>query len=102
MSAFGSSEELSKLMVQLWEAIRNDPSMSAKILDSKLVARFQYRDPEAVITVDCSDGKTFNIFAGECAPKPTVEMAMTADLAHEFWNGKVSIPLNILTGKIVG
>jgi hypothetical protein len=28
-------------------------------------------------------------------------MSMTADVAHEFWLGKISVPMAILTGKMV-
>lgn len=101
MSAFSSSEVLNATMIELWEAIRNDPDMSGKIITSKLVARFHYREPEALITVDCSDGQSLQIYSGDCPIKPVVEMIMSADVAHEFWIGKVSIPVAILTGKIV-
>jgi hypothetical protein len=101
MASFASTEQLHQIMVELWEAIKNDKDMFTKITTSKLIAQFHYRDPAGIISVDCSDGKTFKVFSGECNVKPVVEMFMTADVAHEFWNGKVNVPIAILTGKMV-
>ena len=33
--------------------------------------------------------------------KPIVEMAMKADVAHDFWLGKVNVPFAIVSGKIM-
>jgi hypothetical protein len=101
MSAFASTDELQKTMVELWNQIKNDPSMCEKLLSSKLIVQFQYRDPDGKITIDCSDGKQFVIYGGETKVKPQVEMSMKADVAHEFWLGKVNVPVAILTGKMV-
>jgi hypothetical protein len=54
-----------------------------------------------VITIDCSDGKEMKIVGGPGESKPVIEMSMKADVAHEFWMGRVSVPVAILTGKIV-
>jgi len=101
MSAFANTDQLQKIMVELWNQIKNTPSMSEKLLSSKLIVQFQYRDPDGKITIDCSDGKQFLIYAGETKIKPQVEMAMKADVAHEFWLGKVNVPVAILTGRMM-
>jgi len=101
MSMFANTEELHRIMAELWAAIKNDPDMSRKIKESKLIVQFHYRDPNGLITVDCSDGSSFNVYTGDSDLKPIVEMFMKADVAHEFWLGKVSVPLAILTGKMV-
>lgn len=88
-------------MTAIWERIKADPSMSEQVIRSKLVVQFRYRDPEGLITIDCGDGQEMKIIAGPWEGKPVIEMSMKADVAHEFWMGKVSVPLAILTGKIV-
>jgi hypothetical protein len=101
MSAYTSTDELHKIMVDLWTAIKDDPSMSGKLLASKLIVQFHYREPDGRMTIDCSDGKSFVITAGDTKVKPVVEMFMKADVAHDFWLGKVNVPVAIITGKIV-
>jgi hypothetical protein len=88
-------------MQELWLRIAADPDMSTKLIQSKLVSQFRYREPQGLITIDPSDGKEMKIIVGPTDLKPHVEMAMKSDVAHEFWLGKVSIPVAILSGKIV-
>jgi len=101
MPVYATTEELNAIMHELWTAIGQDPDMGPKLLQSKMIAQFHYREPEGRVTVDCSDGAAMQIHIGECAIKPIVEMFMKSDVAHEFWLGKIAIPVAILTGKIV-
>jgi hypothetical protein len=88
-------------MKTLWEAIKADPTMSSQLIDSRLVGQFQFREPDGIITIDCSDGQNFKIIVGPTDIKPVIEMSMKSDIAHEFWLGRISIPVALLTGKIV-
>jgi hypothetical protein len=88
-------------MERLWNRIKADPDMSQQLLKSKMSVRFYYREPEGRLTLDCSDGKEMKIFIGENNIKPVVEMFMKSDVAHEFWLGKINVPVAILSGKIV-
>ena len=100
-AAFSDTESLHRVMTELWNQIKADKAMSDSLLASKLAVRFNYRDPSGQMTIDSRDGKEMKIIAGQSDVKPDVEMDMKSDVAHEFWLGKVSVPMAILTGKIV-
>ncbi|MBX9948982.1 MAG: SCP2 sterol-binding domain-containing protein [Candidatus Obscuribacterales bacterium] len=101
MQFFANTDELHQVMKELWARIGRDPDMSEKLLQSKLIVQFQYREPEGRVTVDCSDGKEMKVTVGKQPIKPMVEMAMKADVAHDFWLGKVNVPFAIVSGKIM-
>ncbi|HEY9791623.1 MAG TPA: SCP2 sterol-binding domain-containing protein [Candidatus Obscuribacterales bacterium] len=101
MAYFSSTDELNRVMDMLWHKIKSDPGMSHKLLESKLIVQFKYRDPDGLLTIDCSSGQDMDIIIGTTTLKPVVEMSMKADVAHEFWLGKVNVPLAIMSGKIV-
>lgn len=101
MPFFSSTEEVQKIMEALWDNIRANPEIAAPLLDSKLIVQFHYREPAGRLTVDCSDGVNMIIKWGEYERKPTVEMFMKADVAHQFWLGKVNVPVYLISGKIV-
>jgi hypothetical protein len=101
MSVFGNSDELKNVMLTLWGRIKTDADMSEKLLRSRLLVQFRYRDPEGLLTVDASDGVELKLIWGRFDQKPVIEMAMKADIAHEFWMGRISVPVAILTGKMV-
>jgi len=100
MAVFSSAEEMWQVMSTLWERIKADPEMSGSLLKSKLIVQFRYRDPEWVLTIDSNDGEDMKIINGSGKNKAVVVMSMKADVAHEFWLGRVNVPLAILTGKI--
>lgn len=101
MSVFTSTDELHAVMTDLWNLIKDSPDMAEKLIASKLVVQFRYREPEGLLTIDCSDGKEMKIYAGHTQIKPIIEMSMKADIAHEFWLGKVNVPMALMMGKIV-
>ena len=82
MAVFANTGELISVMTTLWERIKLDPDMSEKLLRSQLIVQFRYRDPEGLITIDCSDGRNFKIIAGSTLVKPIIEMSMKSDIAH--------------------
>jgi hypothetical protein len=101
MPFFSSTEEVQKIMEALWNNIKANPEVAAPLLESKLIVQFHYREPAGRLTVDCSDGQDMIIKWGEYDKKPTVEMFMKADVAHQFWLGKVNVPVYLISGKIV-
>ncbi len=76
------------------------PSIEEKLLASKLIIRFKYTDPDVVLVVDCS-GDTVEIRRGDAETKATVEMFMTADVAHRFWFGKVNLMMALTRKQMV-
>lgn len=101
MPFFNSTDEVRKIMEALWTEIRENPEIAEPLLESKLIVRFHYREPEGRLTVDCSDGDNMIIIWGEYEKKPTVEMFMKADVAHQFWLGNVNVPVYLISGRIV-
>ncbi|MBX9686520.1 MAG: SCP2 sterol-binding domain-containing protein [Candidatus Obscuribacterales bacterium] len=101
MSIFSSTDELQEVMAELWREIRATPEMAEKLIASRLIVQFRYREPEGLLTVDCSDGKELKIHVGQTDIKPLIEMSMKADIAHDFWLGNVNVPMALMMGKIV-
>lgn len=100
-AAFADTALLERVMTELWNRIKADKEMSQSLLGSKLAVRFIYRDPSGQMTIDSRDGMEMKIIAGKSDIKPDIEMDMKSDVAHEFWLGKISVPMALLTGKIV-
>lgn len=100
MLAFKDSQELNKVMLALWQAIKADTNISSSLLQSKVSIRFYYREPESQLAVDCSDGQQMKIHVDQTDFIPGVEMFMKSNFAHDFWLGKVNLPLALISGKI--
>lgn len=101
MAVFASTDELHNVMTTLWNEIKIHPDMADQLLQSRLIVQFRYREPEGLLTIDCADGQEMKILVGPTQTKPIIEMSMKADIAHEFWLGKVNVPMALMMGKIV-
>lgn len=100
MPIFKSSEELQKVLGSFFDKLIRDPIIGAKLKASKLIIRFNYKNPGLSITANCSlleIGLSYN----DTETKPEVEMFMEADVAHKFWLGKINLPLAIARRQMI-
>src|ERR1700755_2525248 len=101
MPFFSNTDELYLVMDRLWSHIQSDEQIAQKLLDSRLVVRFIYKDPDGSLTVDGSDGKELRFHLGVSELRADVEMHMKSDVAHNFWLGKEPPAVALLQGRIV-
>jgi len=90
MGMFKTSDEFEKVIVGFFQLVGNTPLIADKLLESKMVIRFTYTDPDLVVVVDCSGDKA-EVRANDTETKAVVEMSMTSDIAHRFWFGMVNL-----------
>jgi len=87
---FKSSEEFEEMLSGFFRLAGSRPEIARPLLDSRLIIRFTYSDPDVVIVVDCS-GDSLDVRPGDTTTKATVNMTMKAEIAHRFWFGKVNL-----------
>ncbi|MBI2083326.1 MAG: SCP2 sterol-binding domain-containing protein [Deltaproteobacteria bacterium] len=100
MPTFENSDRLQQVLGGFFEYLLSDPQMGPKLINSKLVLKFNYKEPDLSITVDLSREKpeiTFN----DASKSPEVEMSMKADIAHRFWMGKVNLMIALARREMV-
>nr|MDA8404004.1 SCP2 sterol-binding domain-containing protein [Desulfobacteraceae bacterium] len=90
MGMFKTTEEFEKVIVGFFQLVGNTPLIADKLLESKMVIRFTYTDPDLVVVVDCA-GEKAEVRAHDTTTKAVVEMSMTSDIAHRFWFGMVNL-----------
>lgn len=81
----------------------HDPGIGTKIRESNLIIRFIYENPSSCITVDAKNEPArgyFTIYRGDNALEADVTMDMTADIAHQFWLGKVNLMAALTRGDM--
>jgi hypothetical protein len=97
MTVFASYDELYTCLGRLYDAAKTDARIAPKIRDSHLVIQFRYDDPKAVATINAASPPTqpnayFDVLWGDdTGLKPDIEMSMKADIAHQFWHGKINL-----------
>lgn len=100
MPIFDTSEKLKAVLGAFFKELARDPAIKASLLAADMVIRFNYREPDASITIIAKQDP-IEIRCDVAEPKPDVEMSMKADTAHEFWLGKVNLPIALTRRQIV-
>jgi hypothetical protein len=107
MTVFQSYDELYACLSKLYDQSKRDTRIAPKIRDSHLVIQFRYDTPSAVVTINAAspptqgEGAYFDVIWGETSLKPDVEMSMKADIAHQFWHGKINLVAALTRRQIV-
>lgn len=107
MPVFTDYDDLYACFSRLYNEAKGDSRIAPKIKDSNLVIQFRYANPAAVATINAAAPPTepdayFDVLWGEQPDiKPDVEMTMNADVAHQFWQGKVNLMAALSRRQIV-
>ncbi|HBF13810.1 MAG TPA: hypothetical protein DDW49_10590, partial [Deltaproteobacteria bacterium] len=96
---FRDPSHLKQVLGGFFEMLAADSNIGPKLLASKLILKFIYREPDASITIDLTGDKAVFTF-DDAAKKPVVEMGMKADTAHKFWMGDVNLVIALARREI--
>jgi hypothetical protein len=103
MAVFKDADQVYDLLGGLFDDLTNDPVIAEKFAASGLVIRFVYTDPDSEIWLDASkkDPKNLGVVCGPAEGLTAeVEMAMNADVAHQFWLGNVNLMVALTRKQI--
>ncbi len=100
MPVFRTTEELYTVMGALFERLKDHPEIAPRLLEGNMVIRFRWRDPDGEVTIDLRRAPITYTF-GPSDLEPDVEMIQSADVAHRFWLGELSVPRAIATRQVI-
>jgi len=100
MPVFKDADQLYDCFGSLFKQLGDDPKVGPVIAKSRLIIRFNYTNPNCEITIDATK-EPIQFHFGACELKPSVDMSMEADTAHQFWLGKVNLVSALTRGTIV-
>ncbi len=107
MTVFKDYDDLYACIGRLYDEAKRDARIAPKIKDSNLNIQFRYDEPLAIVTIRAASAPTqpggfFDVIWGDDPTlKPDVEMSMKADVAHQFWHGKVNLMAALARRQIV-
>jgi hypothetical protein len=97
---FKNPQEVYDTVGKLFVDIANDEELAPRFRKANTIVRYQYREPDSVITVRLQEGQPGDVDFGDSDMEPEVTMAMEADTAHRFWLGKVNVTVALARGQI--
>ena len=100
MAYFKDAQDVYDTIGRLFQDLANDEELAPKFRQANTIVRYEYRDPDAVVTVRLQEGKPGDVDFGESEMEPEVTMSMEADTAHRFWLGAVNVTVALARGQI--
>jgi hypothetical protein len=100
VAVFRDAQDVYGTLGKLFVDLAADPELGPKFRKANTILRYEYSDPDAVITLRLQDDQPGDVDFGESAMEPEVTMAMAADTAHAFWLGEVNVTVALARGQI--
>jgi len=100
MGVFATTEEMYRVMDELFRRIAADGELAARLAEGEMVLHLVWRDPDGEATIDLRQ-QPIGWTMGPSDLTPDVEMTQSADISHRFWLGRLSVPQAIATRKVV-
>ena len=97
---FKDAQEVYDTIGRLFVELAADEELAPKFRKANTIVRYEYSDPESVITVRLQEGEPGDVDFGESEMEPEVTMTMEADTAHRFWLGQVNVTVALARGQI--
>jgi SCP-2 sterol transfer family protein len=100
MAYFKDADEVYGILGKLFQDLAEDEELSTQFHTANTIVRYEYSNPDAVITLRLQPGEPGEVDFGESEMEPEVTMSMDADTAHLFWLGKVNVSVAMARGQI--
>ena len=100
MAYFKDAQEVYETIGKLFVDLAEDEELAPKFRKANTIVRYEYRQPESIITVRLQEGQPGDVDFGESGMEPEVVMSMEADTAHRFWLGQVNVTVALARGQI--
>ena len=100
MPYFKDADEVYAYIGKLFQDLADDDEMAPRFNKANTIVQYQYREPEAQITVRMLEDQDGQVDLGPTELDPEVVMTMEADTAHRFWLGKVNVTVALARGQM--
>lgn len=96
--SFVNEQEAYRYIGGIFETAFKDEEIGAKLVETGLVVRFRFTEPDAVVVIDMAGQQ---VYQGESeSVEPSATMSMTGETANAYWQGKVNLPIAMAKGRI--
>ncbi len=95
MAVFSSTDVMYDTLGSLFRTLLDDPSFGPVFKKENIVICFHIDSPEGKIWVTPQ-----SVVCGDASHSPNIEMWLSGDTCHRFWQKKVNLPVALAKGLI--
>ena len=102
--AFASPAEAREVLDQVFALMSEDPDMGPKLRDADVPQRFEFEDVDLVVNIRAArpgeEGNLVWTWSDDVDWEPKVQMAMSAETANKYFQGKENVVMAIARRRI--
>jgi len=99
VAVFEDAQDVYDTLGLLFVRLAEDDDLIARFRAADTVVRYEYTDPDAVITVSLRD-EDGRVDFGDSELEAEVTMRMSADTGHRYWLGGINVTVALARGEI--
>jgi hypothetical protein len=103
-ASFESARELRECMDEVFAMMDRDPEMGPKLREADTPQRFEFTDFDVVVNIRAArEGEEGNLhweWSDDVDWEPTVQMAMSSEVANRYFQGKENVPMAVARRRI--
>jgi hypothetical protein len=100
VATFKDDQEVYQYIGRLFQDLADDEVLFPQFQKANTVVQFPFRNPTSQITLKIKLGEPGQVDLGPTELVPEVVMSMDADIAHNFWLGKVNVTVALARGQM--
>jgi hypothetical protein len=100
VATFKDDQEVYRYIGKLFQDLADDEVLFPQFQKANTVVQFPFRNPTSQITLKIKLGEPGQVDLGPTELVPEVVMSMDADIAHNFWLGKVNVTVALARGQM--
>jgi hypothetical protein len=100
VATFKDDQEVYQYIGRLFQDLAEDEILFPQFQKANTVVQFPLRNPTSQITLKIKLGEPGQVDLGPTELVPEVVMTMDADVAHNFWLGKVNVTVALARGQM--
>ncbi len=101
---FSSPAEAREVLDQVFALMSEDPDMGPKLRDADVPQRFEFEDVDLVVNIRAArpgeEGNLVWTWSDDVDWEPKVQMAMSAETANKYFQGKENVVMAIARRRI--
>jgi hypothetical protein len=101
MAVFPTADDLYKITVPFLQSLTTNPEVGPKFVAANTSFRVTYHDPDAMFVLNATQDPAQLMWGDEAmAFTPELFLRMSGDDGHQFWLGKLNIPIAVAKRKL--
>ncbi len=100
MAYFKDEQEVYQYIGKLFQDLAVDEVLFPQFQKANTIVQFPFKNPASQITLKIKLGEPGQVDLGPTDLVPEVVMSMDADVAHNFWLGKVNVTVALARGQM--